>query len=168
MLVEKTNQYHLTNQKWKYSIALWYKKNLNNTVQRNNTSSTVRRTIILKYKVYNYSSLKCPQQHSTVSGIKSNRGEKENNCAWCFCSVIEKSEQKLMGLSYVPQGAMKSFVFLIFSCVCLATSLYMFFILLETKGKTALEIAEEFRKIRGFGSPTESKCLETKLWKETI
>lgn len=94
---------------------------------------------------------------------KKQSGEKENNCAWCFCSVIEKSEQKLMGLSYVPQGVMKSFVFFIFSCVCLATSLYMFFILLETKGKTALEIAEEFRKIRGFGSPTESKCLETKL-----
>ncbi|KAB5536847.1 hypothetical protein PHYPO_G00112020 [Pangasianodon hypophthalmus] len=62
-------------------------------------------------------------------------------------------------------NAMKSFSFLIFSCVCLAASLYMFFILPETKGKTPLEIAEDFGKIRVCGSrtDTEEKFLETKL-----
>ncbi|XP_037388072.1 solute carrier family 2, facilitated glucose transporter member 9-like isoform X2 [Pygocentrus nattereri] len=57
---------------------------------------------------------------------------------------------------------LKSFIFLPFSCVCLATSLYIFFILPETKGKTPLEISEEFRKIRVCGSSTDMD-LETKL-----
>ncbi|KAF4093602.1 hypothetical protein AMELA_G00003800 [Ameiurus melas] len=61
------------------------------------------------------------------------------------------------------QGALMSYSFLIFSCVCLAESLYIFFLLPETKGKTPLEIADDFRKIRVCGSPTEDNCLETKL-----
>ncbi|XP_017567119.2 solute carrier family 2, facilitated glucose transporter member 9-like isoform X1 [Pygocentrus nattereri] len=59
---------------------------------------------------------------------------------------------------------LKSFIFLLFSCVCLAASLYIFFILPETKGKTPLEISEEFRKIRVCCSSTDMDlCLETKL-----
>ncbi|KAL6464386.1 hypothetical protein MHYP_G00267030 [Metynnis hypsauchen] len=59
---------------------------------------------------------------------------------------------------------LKSFIFVFFSCVCLAASLYIFFILPETKGKTPLEISEEFRNIRVFGSSTDMDlCLETKL-----
>uniref|UniRef100_A0A4W4EXC4 Solute carrier family 2 member 9, like 1 n=1 Tax=Electrophorus electricus TaxID=8005 RepID=A0A4W4EXC4_ELEEL len=45
-------------------------------------------------------------------------------------------------------AGLKSFTFLFFSCVCLAASLYFFFILPETKGKTPLEISEDFRNIR--------------------
>ncbi|KAI5607066.1 solute carrier family 2 (facilitated glucose transporter), member 9-like 1 [Silurus asotus] len=60
-------------------------------------------------------------------------------------------------------SAMKSFSFLIFSCVCMVASLYMFFVLPETKGKTPLEIAEDFKKIRACRSPAEAKRLETKL-----
>ncbi|XP_047661695.1 solute carrier family 2 member 9, like 1 [Tachysurus fulvidraco] len=60
-------------------------------------------------------------------------------------------------------NAMKSFSFLMFSCVCLVASLYVVFILPETKSKTPLEIAEDFKKIRVCGSAIEEKCLETKL-----
>ncbi|KAG7319233.1 hypothetical protein KOW79_017707 [Hemibagrus wyckioides] len=59
--------------------------------------------------------------------------------------------------------AIKSFSFLLFACICLAGSLYSVFILPETKGKTPLEIAEDFRKIRLCDSATEDECLETKL-----
>ncbi|KAL7843637.1 hypothetical protein AOLI_G00251490 [Acnodon oligacanthus] len=59
---------------------------------------------------------------------------------------------------------LKSFCFILFSFVCLAASLYVFFILPETKGKTPLEISEEFRNIRACGSSTDMDlCLETKL-----
>ncbi|XP_036415856.1 solute carrier family 2, facilitated glucose transporter member 11-like [Colossoma macropomum] len=58
---------------------------------------------------------------------------------------------------------LKSFSFVLFSGVCLAASLYVFFILPETKGKTPLEISEEFRNIRVCGSSTDDMCLETKL-----
>ncbi|XP_053508345.1 solute carrier family 2, facilitated glucose transporter member 9-like, partial [Ictalurus furcatus] len=61
------------------------------------------------------------------------------------------------------QGALMSFSFLIFACVGLAASLYIFFLLPETKGKTPLEIVDDFRKIRVCGSPTEDKYMETKL-----
>ncbi|XP_017306280.1 solute carrier family 2 member 9, like 1 [Ictalurus punctatus] len=61
------------------------------------------------------------------------------------------------------EGALMSFSFLIFSCVGLAASIYIFFLLPETKGKTPLEIADDFRKIRVCGSPPEDKYLETQL-----
>ncbi|XP_029946745.1 solute carrier family 2, facilitated glucose transporter member 5-like [Salarias fasciatus] len=40
-----------------------------------------------------------------------------------------------------------SYSFVLFACVCLLASLYTFFIVPETKGKTMLEIAEEFKAI---------------------
>uniref|UniRef100_A0A672NDT2 Solute carrier family 2, facilitated glucose transporter member 9-like n=1 Tax=Sinocyclocheilus grahami TaxID=75366 RepID=A0A672NDT2_SINGR len=57
-----------------------------------------------------------------------------------------------------------SLSFVLFSCVCLIAALYVFFILPETKGKTLLEISQEFENIRACGSSTEDVlCLETKL-----
>ncbi|XP_076848553.1 solute carrier family 2, facilitated glucose transporter member 11-like isoform X1 [Brachyhypopomus gauderio] len=58
---------------------------------------------------------------------------------------------------------LKSLTFLLFSCVCLAASVFFFFILPETKGKTPLEISEDFRNIRVCGSPNKDICLESKL-----
>ncbi|KAL7843636.1 hypothetical protein AOLI_G00251480 [Acnodon oligacanthus] len=60
-------------------------------------------------------------------------------------------------------AALKSFSFMLFSCVCFAASLYIFFTLPETKGKTPLEISEEFRNMRTCGSSTDDKCMETRL-----
>lgn len=62
------------------------------------------------------------------------------------------------------QAALKSLSFVLFSCVCLIAALYVFFILPETKGKTPLEISQEFKNIRACGSSKEdAMCLETKL-----
>uniref|UniRef100_A0A672NDU7 Solute carrier family 2, facilitated glucose transporter member 9-like n=1 Tax=Sinocyclocheilus grahami TaxID=75366 RepID=A0A672NDU7_SINGR len=59
-------------------------------------------------------------------------------------------------------AALKSLSFVLFSCVCLIAALYVFFILPETKGKTLLEISQEFENIRACGSSTEDVlCLET-------
>ncbi|KAG1949401.1 solute carrier family 2, facilitated glucose transporter [Pimephales promelas] len=61
-------------------------------------------------------------------------------------------------------AALKSLSFVLFSCFCLIAALYVFFILPETKGKTPLEISQEFKNIRACGSSKEdAMCLETKL-----
>ncbi|XP_073681604.1 solute carrier family 2 member 9, like 1 [Garra rufa] len=61
-------------------------------------------------------------------------------------------------------GTLKSLSFVLFFCACLIAALYVFFILPETKGKTLLEISQEFKKIRACGSSTEEVIyLETKL-----
>ncbi|NP_001159589.1 solute carrier family 2 member 9, like 1 isoform X1 [Danio rerio] len=59
---------------------------------------------------------------------------------------------------------LKSLSFVLFSCICLLAALYIFFILPETKGKTILEISQEFQRIRVCGSTKEDTMfLETKL-----
>ncbi|MBN3308769.1 GTR11 protein, partial [Amia calva] len=47
--------------------------------------------------------------------------------------------------------SIKHFSFLIFSAVCLVGSLFVYFIVPETKGKTILEISKEFNNIRACG-----------------
>ncbi|XP_017285447.1 solute carrier family 2 member 9, like 1 [Kryptolebias marmoratus] len=61
-------------------------------------------------------------------------------------------------------NALDSYCFMLFSCVCLLGSLYTFFVLPETKGKTLLEISEEFKAITVCGkSFSEEKRAETRL-----
>lgn len=63
-----------------------------------------------------------------------------------------------------PQNALNSYCFLLFAFVSLLGCLYTFFLLPETKGKTLLEICEEFKAITVCGkSFTEEKREETKL-----
>ncbi|KAA0707775.1 Solute carrier family 2, facilitated glucose transporter member 9 [Triplophysa tibetana] len=59
-------------------------------------------------------------------------------------------------------AAMKSLSFVLFSCFCLIAALFVFFVLPETKGKTPLEISQEFKNIRVCGS-SEDEVLEIKL-----
>lgn len=62
------------------------------------------------------------------------------------------------------QDALNSYCFVLFACVCLLGFLYTFFFLPETKGKTLLEISEEFKAITVCGkSFWEEKTVETKL-----
>ncbi|KAL2091407.1 hypothetical protein ACEWY4_013670 [Coilia grayii] len=59
---------------------------------------------------------------------------------------------------------LQSFTFLLFSCMCMLGALYVFFVLPETKGKTLLEISEEFSRIKVCRShKKEPACLQTKL-----
>ncbi|KAM6980848.1 solute carrier family 2 member 9, like 1 [Aplochiton taeniatus] len=64
-------------------------------------------------------------------------------------------------------AVVKSFSFLLFACMCLLASLYIFFFVPETKGKTLLEISEEFKGITVCGrSPSRERCpksFETRL-----
>ncbi|XP_040890502.1 solute carrier family 2 member 9, like 1 [Toxotes jaculatrix] len=61
-------------------------------------------------------------------------------------------------------NALSSYCFVLFACMCLLGCLYTFFLLPETKGKTLLEISEEFKAITLCGkSFSEKKSLETKL-----
>ncbi|XP_028303634.1 solute carrier family 2 member 9, like 1 [Gouania willdenowi] len=57
-----------------------------------------------------------------------------------------------------------SYSFVLFACVCLLGCLYTFFILPETKGKTLLEIMEEFKTITVCGKSSKQEIhVETKL-----
>ncbi|XP_030586221.1 solute carrier family 2 member 9, like 1 [Archocentrus centrarchus] len=61
-------------------------------------------------------------------------------------------------------NALSSYCFLLYACACMLGSLYMYFFLPETKGKTLLEISEEFKAITLCGkSFAEEKRTETKL-----
>ncbi|XP_019942139.1 solute carrier family 2 member 9, like 1 [Paralichthys olivaceus] len=60
--------------------------------------------------------------------------------------------------------ALSSYCFVLFACMCLLGCLYTFFILPETKGKTLLEISEEFKAITVCGkSFAGKKSVETRL-----
>ncbi|XP_054641848.1 solute carrier family 2, facilitated glucose transporter member 9-like [Dunckerocampus dactyliophorus] len=60
--------------------------------------------------------------------------------------------------------ALDSYCFVIFACMCMLGCLYMFFFLPETKGKTLLEIADEFKAITVCGkSFLDDSRLETRL-----
>uniref|UniRef100_A0A672GLJ7 Solute carrier family 2, facilitated glucose transporter member 5 n=1 Tax=Salarias fasciatus TaxID=181472 RepID=A0A672GLJ7_SALFA len=57
-----------------------------------------------------------------------------------------------------------SYSFVLFACMCLLASLYTFFILPETKGKTVLEISQEFNAITVCRkSSPEEQTVETTL-----
>uniref|UniRef100_UPI0037E89F20 solute carrier family 2 member 9, like 1 n=1 Tax=Semicossyphus pulcher TaxID=241346 RepID=UPI0037E89F20 len=57
-----------------------------------------------------------------------------------------------------------SYCFVLFACICLLGCLYTFFFLPETKGKTLLEISEDFKAITLCGeSYLEENIVETKL-----
>jgi len=51
----------------------------------------------------------------------------------------------------------------LFAGVCLLASAYTFALLPETRGKTMVEIAQEFRAIGVCGRSEEKKSTETKL-----
>ncbi|XP_063767634.1 solute carrier family 2 member 9, like 1 isoform X2 [Eleginops maclovinus] len=60
--------------------------------------------------------------------------------------------------------ALDSYCFVLFACMCLLASLYTFFFLPETKGKTLLEISEEFKTITICGKSFLDKIkAETRL-----
>lgn len=54
-----------------------------------------------------------------------------------------------------PQKSLAHFCYIPFLVVCVCTALYVWFILPETKGKSFLEISEEFRK-RNFKTKTRA------------
>uniref|UniRef100_A0A3Q2NWS5 Solute carrier family 2 member 9, like 1 n=1 Tax=Fundulus heteroclitus TaxID=8078 RepID=A0A3Q2NWS5_FUNHE len=62
--------------------------------------------------------------------------------------------------------ALNSYCFILFAGVCLLGSLYTFFLLPETKGKTFMDISKEFKAIKVYGkSFLEEDKVETKLTK---
>ncbi|XP_054472132.1 solute carrier family 2 member 9, like 1 [Anoplopoma fimbria] len=101
-------------------------------------------------------------------------------CLTSVCEIFIQSDRLaafvLMGLQrwllFVVLGlvfpflidALDSYCFVLFTCVCLLACLYTFFLLPETKGKTILEISEEFKASTICGkSFFEEKRVETKL-----
>uniref|UniRef100_A0A3B1IQ50 Solute carrier family 2, facilitated glucose transporter member 5 n=1 Tax=Astyanax mexicanus TaxID=7994 RepID=A0A3B1IQ50_ASTMX len=86
------------------------------------------------------------------------------SAAFIFIGILMWGGFAVLGFMFpFLLAALKSFSFLFFSSVCVAISLYIYFILPETKGKTPLEISEDFRNIRLCGSSADNKCLETRL-----
>ncbi|KAJ0023395.1 hypothetical protein NQD34_003294 [Periophthalmus magnuspinnatus] len=70
----------------------------------------------------------------------------------------------IMGLIFpFLMAALSSYCYVLFACWCLVGGLYSFFILPETKGKSVLEISEEFRTISmcGKSSTTDQETCET-------
>lgn len=67
-------------------------------------------------------------------------------------------------LFLLSQNGLSTYCFVLFACVCLLGCFYTFFLLPETKGKTLLEISEEFKAITLCGkSFSETERVETKL-----
>lgn len=68
-------------------------------------------------------------------------------------------------MTFLSQDALSSYLFVLFASACMLGSLYTFFLLPETKGKTLLEISEEFKAITVCGkSFAEETRTETRLW----
>ncbi|XP_036387652.1 solute carrier family 2 member 9, like 1 [Megalops cyprinoides] len=69
--------------------------------------------------------------------------------AFVFTGILRWLGFAVMGLAFPFLIALlKSLSFVLFSCVCLTAGLFIFFLVPETKGKTLLEISEEFNKIQ--------------------
>lgn len=66
-------------------------------------------------------------------------------------------------VSSVSQKALDSYCFLLFTGICAVGCLYTFFILPETKGKTMVEISNEFKAITICGKSPEQGGAETKF-----
>lgn len=66
-------------------------------------------------------------------------------------------------LFFVSQTALDSYCFLLFAAVCTVGCLYTFFILPETKGKTMMELSNEFKAITICGKSPEETGAETKF-----
>ncbi|XP_029006716.1 solute carrier family 2 member 9, like 1 [Betta splendens] len=60
-------------------------------------------------------------------------------------------------------NALNAYCFVLFSCMCLLGCLYTFFVLPETKGKTLLEISEEFKNITICQKSVSEEVTESKL-----
>ncbi|XP_048878189.1 solute carrier family 2 member 9, like 1 isoform X2 [Brienomyrus brachyistius] len=85
--------------------------------------------------------------------------------AFVFSGILRWLGFFIMGMVFpFLLASLKSFSFLLFASVCLLGALYVFFLVPETKGKTLLEISEEFKKIHIY-RPSLSKdvVLETRL-----
>lgn len=64
----------------------------------------------------------------------------------------------------LSQKALNSYSFVLFACICLLGCLFTFFLLPETKGKTLLEISEEFKAITVCGkSFSEEERMESRF-----
>ncbi|XP_072522324.1 solute carrier family 2, facilitated glucose transporter member 9-like [Salminus brasiliensis] len=86
------------------------------------------------------------------------------SAAFVFIGILMWVSFSVLGFIFpFLLAALKSYSFILFSCTCLGASLFIYFILPETKGKTSLEITEDFRNIRLCGSSTDDICLETRL-----
>ncbi|XP_066529373.1 solute carrier family 2, facilitated glucose transporter member 9-like [Hoplias malabaricus] len=86
------------------------------------------------------------------------------SAAFVFIGILQWGGFSVLGFTFpFLLATLKSFSFLCFSCVCLTASLFFYLILPETKGKSPMEISEDFKNIRVCGSSTKEMCLETRL-----
>ncbi|XP_022057305.2 solute carrier family 2 member 9, like 1 [Acanthochromis polyacanthus] len=91
--------------------------------------------------------------------------QSDRPAAFVLVMMLRWSTAIIQGLTFpFLITALTTYSFTLFACVCLLGSLYAFFILPETKGKTLLEISEEFKAITVCGkSFLEKKTTETEL-----
>ncbi|XP_063070998.1 solute carrier family 2 member 9, like 1 [Engraulis encrasicolus] len=85
--------------------------------------------------------------------------------AFVFSGILRWLGFAIMGFAFPFLIALlKSYTFLIFSGACMFGALYIYLVVPETKGKTPLEISEEFNAIKLWRShKKEQMSLETKL-----
>ncbi|XP_058856436.1 solute carrier family 2 member 9, like 1 [Acipenser ruthenus] len=68
--------------------------------------------------------------------------------AFVFTGILKWTEFAVIGMAFpFLLAELKNFSFLIFCGFCLCGALFVFFMVPETKGKTMLEISEEFNRI---------------------
>lgn len=81
--------------------------------------------------------------------------------------TVTHETKPVLSRVYLPsplsQNALNSYCFVLFACVSLLGCLYTFFLLPETKGKTLMEISEEFKAIIVCGKLFKPREVETKL-----
>lgn len=83
------------------------------------------------------------------------------HCPYIFSNQFSHPQTNL-SVSSPSQESLPSFSFVLFACVCLVACVYTFFFVPETKGKTLLEISEQFQSITVCGkSFSQDQTLET-------
>lgn len=99
--------------------------------------------------------------------IVSTKKHHRSPAAVASAQMFEFQHAKLLlihgSVSSVSQKALDSYCFLLFTGVCAVGCLYTFFILPETKGKTMVEISNEFKAITICGKSPEEAGAETKF-----
>ncbi|XP_041802041.1 solute carrier family 2 member 9, like 1 [Chelmon rostratus] len=85
--------------------------------------------------------------------------------AFVLVGILRWSMFTILGLAFpFLIKALNSYSFVLFACICLLGCLFTFFLLPETKGKTLLEISEEFKAITVCGkSFSEEERMESRF-----
>lgn len=81
----------------------------------------------------------------------------------CLNAPIDLITDCVFGFCVFLQEALQSYAFLVFVVFCVIGSVYLYFILPETKNKTFMDISQSFAKINKIPATPQSREMEEVL-----